>query len=75
MRPVQGSSVSLFSEHGYRALEVLAQTSTPIRRLTIPIVDASAQCQRHARPKRALPSARRAPTTPPEALDIVAPIQ
>jgi len=32
----------LFSEHGYRALEVLTQTSTPIRRLTILIVDASA---------------------------------
>jgi hypothetical protein len=32
----------LFSEHGYRALEVLAQTSTPVRRLTILIVDASA---------------------------------
>ena len=41
-RPVQGISLSLFSEHGYRALEVLAQTSTPVRRLTILIVDASA---------------------------------
>ena len=41
-RPVQGISLSLFSEHGYRALEVLARTSTPVRRLTILIVDASA---------------------------------
>jgi hypothetical protein len=41
-RPVQGISLTLFSEHGYRALEVLAQTSTPVRRLTILIVDASA---------------------------------
>ena len=41
-RPVQGVSFSLFSEHGYRALEVLARTSTPVRRLTILIVDASA---------------------------------
>lgn len=40
-RPVQGISLSLFSEHGYRALEVLARTSTPLRRLTILIVDAS----------------------------------
>jgi hypothetical protein len=39
---VQGISLSLFSEHGYRALEVLARTSTPVRRLTILIVDASA---------------------------------
>lgn len=42
MRPVQGISLSLFSEHGYRALEVLALTSMPVRRLTILIVDASA---------------------------------
>ena len=35
-----GVSLSLFSEHGYRALEVLTQTSTPVRRLTILIVDA-----------------------------------
>ena len=41
-RPVQGISLSLFSEHGYRALEVLARTSMPVRRLTILIVDASA---------------------------------
>jgi hypothetical protein len=41
-RPVEGISLSLFSEHGYRALEVLARTSTPVRRLTILIVDASA---------------------------------
>ena len=41
-RPVEGISLSLFSEHGYRALRVLAQTSTPVRRLTILIVDASA---------------------------------
>jgi len=41
-RPVQGISLTLFSEHGYRALEVLAQTSTPVRWLTILIVDASA---------------------------------
>ena len=41
-RPVQGISLSLFSEHGYRALEALARTSTPVRRLTILIVDASA---------------------------------
>ena len=41
-RPVEGISLTLFSEHGYRALEVLAQTSTPVRRLTILIVDASA---------------------------------
>ena len=39
---MQGISLSLFSEHGYRALEVLARTSTPVRRLTILIVDASA---------------------------------
>jgi len=39
---VEGISLSLFSEHGYRALEVLARTSTPVRRLTILIVDASA---------------------------------
>jgi len=39
---VEGVSLSLFSEHGYRALEVLAQTSTPVRRLTILIIDASA---------------------------------
>jgi len=39
---VEGISLSLFSEHGYRALQVLAQTSTPLRRLTILIVDASA---------------------------------
>jgi hypothetical protein len=39
---VQGVSLSLFSEHGYRALEVLARTSTPVRRLTILIVDDSA---------------------------------
>jgi hypothetical protein len=39
---VQGISLSLFSEHGYRALEVLARTSTPVRRLTILIVNASA---------------------------------
>jgi hypothetical protein len=41
-RPVEGISLSLFSEHGYRALEVLARTSTPVRRLTILIVDALA---------------------------------
>ena len=41
-RPVQGISHTLFSEHGYRSLEVLAQTSTPVRSLTILIVDASA---------------------------------
>jgi hypothetical protein len=41
-RPVQGISLTLFSEHGYRALEVLARTSTPVRRLTILIVAASA---------------------------------
>jgi hypothetical protein len=41
-RPVEGISLSLFSEHGYRALEVLARTSTPVRRLTIFIVNASA---------------------------------
>ena len=41
-RPVQGISLSFFLEHGYRALEVLAQTSTPVRSLTILIVDASA---------------------------------
>jgi hypothetical protein len=41
-RPVQGISLSLFSEHGYRALEALARTSTPVRRLTILILDASA---------------------------------
>ena len=42
--PVQDISLSSFSEHGYRALEVLTQTSTPIRRLTILIliVDVSA---------------------------------
>jgi hypothetical protein len=39
---VQGIALSLFSEHGYRAFEVLAKTSTPVRRLTILIVDASA---------------------------------
>ena len=39
---MQGISLSLFSEHGYRALEVLAQTSTPVQRLTIFIIDASA---------------------------------
>ncbi|KAI0298212.1 hypothetical protein BC826DRAFT_119904 [Russula brevipes] len=44
-RPVQGISLSLFSEHGYRALEVLARTSTHVRRLTILIVDASAPSQ------------------------------
>jgi hypothetical protein len=41
-RPVQGISLSLFSDHGFRALEVLAKTSTPVLRLTILIVDASA---------------------------------
>ncbi|KAF8260914.1 hypothetical protein EI94DRAFT_1609225, partial [Lactarius quietus] len=41
-RPVQGISLSLFSEHGYRALAVLACTSIPFRHLTILIVDASA---------------------------------
>jgi len=41
-RPVQGISLTLFSEHGYRALEVLARTSMPVRRLTILIIDASA---------------------------------
>src|SRR6266702_3279125 len=41
-RLVQGFSLSLFSEHGYRALEALARTSTPVRRFTILIVDASA---------------------------------
>jgi hypothetical protein len=41
-RPVEGISLSLFSEHGYHALRVLAQTSTPVRRLTILIVDTSA---------------------------------
>ena len=41
-RPVEGISLSLFPEHGYRALQVLAQTSTPVPRLTILIVDASA---------------------------------
>ena len=41
-RPVQGISLTLFSEHGYHALEVLTRTSTPVRRLTILIVDASA---------------------------------
>ena len=39
---MEGISLTLFSEHGYRALQVLAQTSTPVRRLTILIVDASA---------------------------------
>jgi hypothetical protein len=39
---VQGISLTLFSEHGYRALEVLAQTSTPVLRLTILIVDTAA---------------------------------
>ena len=41
-RPVQGISLTLFSEHGYRALEVLARTSMPVRRLTILIVAGSA---------------------------------
>ncbi|KAI9455670.1 hypothetical protein BJY52DRAFT_1279067, partial [Lactarius psammicola] len=41
-RPVQGISLTLFSEHGYHALEVLTRTSMPVRRLTILIVDASA---------------------------------
>jgi len=39
---VECISLSFFSEHGYRALEVLAQTSTPVRHLTILTVDASA---------------------------------
>ena len=41
-RPVEGISLSLFSEYGYCALQVLAQTSTPARRLTILIVATSA---------------------------------
>ena len=43
VRPVQGVSLSLISGHGYRALEVLARTSMPFLRLTIVIVDTSAQ--------------------------------
>jgi hypothetical protein len=39
---MQGISLSLFSEHGYRALEVMARTSTPVRRRTIHIVGTSA---------------------------------
>jgi len=44
MRPMEGISLSLFSdsEHGCRTVEVLAQTSTPVRRLIILIVGASA---------------------------------
>ncbi|KAI0247345.1 hypothetical protein BJV78DRAFT_945249 [Lactifluus subvellereus] len=66
-RPVVGISLSLFSEHGYRALEVLARTSTPVRRLTILIFDALA-------PNELLPQlAARLPHL--EALHIVALVQ
>ena len=65
--PVQGISLSLFSEHGYRALEVLAQTSTPVRRLTILIVDASAPTELFPQLAALLPHL--------EALHIVAPMQ
>jgi hypothetical protein len=54
---MQGISLSLFSEHGYRALEVLTRTSMPVRRLTILIVDASA-------PSELFPAAHRAPAAP-----------
>ncbi len=39
--PVQGISLSLFSEYGYHELETLARTSTPIRRLAF-LIDTSA---------------------------------
>ncbi|KAI0298206.1 hypothetical protein BC826DRAFT_1174148 [Russula brevipes] len=40
-RPVQSISPSLFLEQGHRALEVLTRTSTPVRRLTIALVQKS----------------------------------
>ncbi|KAI0262046.1 hypothetical protein BC834DRAFT_829462 [Gloeopeniophorella convolvens] len=41
-RPVQSVTLSLTPGHGCRALEVLVRSSTPVRRLTILVVDASA---------------------------------
>ena len=55
MRPraVEGIALSLFSdsEHRYLMVEVLAQTSTPVWRLIIPV-------RRHVGAKRTLPTAR-----------------
>jgi hypothetical protein len=66
-RPVQGISLSWSSDHGYRALEVLAKTSTPVRRLIILIRDASP-------PKELFPQlAARLPHL--EALHIIALVQ
>jgi len=63
---MEGISLPLFSdsEHGCRTVEVLAQTSTPVRRLIIPV-------RRRVGAKRTLPTAH-THLTHVEALHIVA---
>jgi len=65
-RPLEDISLSP-SIHGYRALDVLAQNSTPVRRLTILVADVSALNERFPRLAARLPH--------PEARHIAALVQ